>query len=79
MSIHKNYKKLTWKERNLVDDVMRIFFSSAKIYNIPLHGGDPAEEAVEALATFIVKSDPNGHARVEREDDEEEQSSKIEH
>lgn len=63
--IHNNYKRLKWHEKKLVDDVLKIFMSSAKTYTIPIKGDDRIEKVAEAMATCIVESDDSGQERNE--------------
>lgn len=66
--IHNNYKRLKWHEKKLVDDVLKIFMSSAKTYTIPIKGDDRIEKVAEAMATCIVESDDSGQERKESEE-----------
>lgn len=54
--IHNNYLKLTDTERALIDGAMSRMFADGKFEGIRLLGDDTAEYAVEALATWVVKS-----------------------
>lgn len=60
MSIHKNYLLLTPEEKEFVDESFREMFRLASgAFNqehIPLDGLDPAERAVEAVATWVIES-----------------------
>lgn len=56
MSIHKNYLTLTQVEKEYVDDLFSDAFKLAHVRGVPLDGGDKAERAVEAFATWVVES-----------------------
>lgn len=58
MSIHKNYLLLSAAEKALVDDTFGDAWKLAFVRGVPLDGGDKAERAVEAFATFIIASRP---------------------
>lgn len=57
--IHKNYLLLTVEEKTFVDWMFgQETFHEAHIGGVPLNNGDPAERAVEAVATWVIESRP---------------------
>ena len=55
---HYFYRQLTPDERRFVDEELRRTLKRAKALEIRLDGADPAEEAADALARWIIISRP---------------------
>ena len=59
MQIHKVYSKLDAKTVAAIDVAYLSMMHTLRLRGIEkMHGGDPAERLVEAIAVFLVESDP---------------------
>ena len=56
--IHKNYELLSYEEKEFVDAMFsrNVFKQAAAELGYPLAGDDRAEQAVEAVSTWLVES-----------------------